>query len=327
MKKPKVFLSWRFPDPGPQLVMEHCETQVWEGQAPIERTQFLSVLADVDGTLVSNATEQLDRKAIDAAPRLRCISNFGVGYDNVDVPYATSRGIAVCNTPGVLTETTADHAFALLLAAARRIPEGIIHVKEDRWRGWNPWLLVGREVNGATLGIVGLGAIGTAVARRARGFGMSVLYWSRAPKPHEESETGAVYSSLQFLLQSSDFICITVALTPETRGLIGAREFALMKPAAILVNVARGPIVDRSALYDALHDGTIFGAALDVTDPEPLRGTDPLLTLPNLLIVPHTGSATDRTRSRMSELAARNLTAALCGERPLHIVNPEVLQI
>jgi glyoxylate reductase len=308
------------------MIAAKHEVTIWEGDRPMSRQELLQQISDIDAVFVSNATEILDREAIDAAPRLRCISNFGVGYDNVDVPYATSRAILVCNTPGVLTETTADHAFALLLATARRLLEGHAYVKQDRWRGWSPTLLVGQEINGAHLGIIGLGNIGTAVARRARGFNMTVSYWSRSPKPHLEAELNITYEALDELLGRADFLCITVALTPETRGLISDREFALMKPEAVLVNIARGPIVDRNALQRALANERIFAAALDVTDPEPLHGDDPLLQFPNLLVVPHVGSATQRTRSRMSELAARNLLAALAGERPPHLVNPEVLR-
>ncbi|MCL5947048.1 MAG: D-glycerate dehydrogenase [Chloroflexi bacterium] len=326
MSQKHVLLSWRFPTPGPEMVAAEHEVAIWEGDQPMSRQEFLHRISNVDAVFVSNATEVLDREAIDAAPHLRCISNFGVGYDNVDVPYATSRGILVCNTPGVLTETTADHAFALLLAAARRLMEGQAYIRQDRWRGWTPTLLVGQEVNGARLGIIGLGNIGTAVARRAKGFNMITSYWSRSPKPHLEIELNITYETLDELLGHADFICITVALTPETRGLISDRAFSLMKPEAILINVARGPIVDRHALQRALEYGRIFAAALDVTDPEPLRGDDPLLQFSNLLILPHVGSATQRTRSRMSELAARNLLAALAGERPPHLVNPEALR-
>ncbi len=326
-RRHSVFVSWRFPEPGPRLVADACDAVIWDGDLPIARDEFLRILGTVDGVMVSNATERLDREALDAAPRLKVISNFGVGVDNVDLPLATERGILVCNTPGVLVETTADHAFALLLAVARRLAEGQRHVREDRWHGWHPKLLVGQEIYGATLGIVGLGGIGTAVARRAKGFAMRILYSSRTRKPAVEAELGVAWTALDDLLRESDFVAITCALTPETRGLIGARELGLMRPTSVLVNIARGPIVDQTALSEAMRAGRIFGAGLDVTDPEPMRGNDPLLALDNVLIVPHIGSAGVGARSRMSELAALNLIDGLAGRRPRHLVNPAALGV
>jgi len=284
-QRTRVFVSWRFPDPALPLIQAALDVRLWEGDTPIPRAEFLREIADVAGVLVSNATEQLDREAMDASPGLRVISNFGVGVDNVDLPLATERGILVGNTPGVL---------------------------------------VGQEVYGATLGIVGLGAIGTAVARRAAGFNIRIIYASRTRKPELEQSLGLEWSSLDDLLPTADFVCLTTALTAETRGLIGKRELALMKPTAVLVNIARGPIVDPLALYDALKAQRIFGAGLDVTDPEPMRGDDPLLTLDNCLIVPHIGSAGAGARARMAELAATNLIEGLAGRRPPHLVNPEV---
>lgn len=326
-QRQRVFVSWRFPAPGPQLLQEAFEVRLWEGETPMARADFLGAIADVDGVFVSNATERLDREAMDAAPHLKVISNFGVGTDNVDIPLATERHILVCNTPGVLVETTADHAFAMLLAVARRIPEAQQYVRADRWQGWHPRLFVGQEIYGATLGIIGLGAIGTAVARRAAGFNMRVLYTSRTRKPETEASLGVEWSVLDDLLRAADFVCLATALTPETRGLIGARELNLMQPTAVLVNIARGPIVDPKALYDALKARRIFGAGLDVTDPEPLRATEPLLTLDNCVIVPHIGSAGAGARSRMAELGALNLIDGLAGRRPRHCVNPEARDI
>jgi glyoxylate reductase len=322
-QRERVFVSWRFPDPALPLLEAACQVRLWQGDTPIPRQEFLGEIADVAGVLVSNATEQLDREAMNAAPALRVISNFGVGVDNVDLPLATERGILVCNTPGVLVETTADHGFALLLAVARRLPEAQQYVRADRWQGWHPKLLVGQEVFGATLGIVGLGAIGSAVARRARGFAMRVVYTSRTRKPELEERLDLQWRSLDDLLAEADFVCLTTALTPQTRGLIGRRELALMKPTAVLVNIARGPVVDPVALYDALKADRLFGAGLDVTDPEPMRGDDPLLTLDNCLVVPHIGSAGSGARARMAELAATNLIDGLAGRRPRHVVNPE----
>jgi glyoxylate reductase len=318
----RVFVSWRFPDPALPLLEAALDVRLWRGDTPIPRQEFLQEIGDVSGVMVSNATERLDREALEAAPDLKVISNFGVGVDNVDLPLATERGILVCNTPGVLVETTADHAFALLLAVARRLTEAQQYVRDDRWHGWHPRLLVGQEVYGATLGIVGLGAIGTAVARRAAGFNMRIVYAGRTRKPELEASLGVEWSSLDDLLRQADFVCLTTALTAETRGLIGERELGLMKPTAVLVNIARGPIVDPQALYDALKDQRIFGAGLDVTDPEPMRADAPLLTLDNCLIVPHIGSAGAGARARMAELAATNLLEGLAGRRPPHLANP-----
>jgi len=262
---------------------------------------------------------------LDREPQLRVISNFAVGYDNVDVPAATARGVAVCNTAGVLTETTADFTWALLMAAARRVVEGADYVRAGRWQTWGPLLLLGRDLTGATLGIVGFGRIGREVAKRARGFDMRVLAYDTFEDEAAATEFGATYRPLDDLLREADFVTLHVALTPETEHLIGAREFGLMKREAILVNAARGPVVDTDALVAALRDGEIGGAAMDVTDPEPLPASHPLVALPNALVVPHIASATVATRDRMAELAAGNLLAVLRGERPAHIVNPEVL--
>jgi lactate dehydrogenase-like 2-hydroxyacid dehydrogenase len=266
--------------------------------------------------LLSLLTDRVDDELLDAAgPDLKVVSNLAVGYDNIDLEACAKRGIAVGNTPGVLTEATADLAFALLLAAARRIPESAALVREVRWLTWDPLLLLGRDVSGATLGIVGFGRIGREVARRARGFGMRILAHSRRRAPHEVyEELGATPVDLDTLLAESDFVTVHVNLSAETWHLIDAKAIARMRRGAILVNTSRGPVVDQAALADALGSGHLFGAALDVTDPEPMRADDPLLGLPNCLVVPHIGSATQRTRDRMAEKAARNLIAGIRGE-------------
>jgi lactate dehydrogenase-like 2-hydroxyacid dehydrogenase len=243
------------------------------------------------------------------------VSNLAVGYDNIDLAACARRGVPVGNTPGVLTQATADLAFALLLAVARRLPESERFVRDDRWVTWDPLLLLGREVSGQTLGIIGFGRIGQEVARRARGFGMRVLYHSRSRAPGSvETELGATMVDLDTLLGTSDVVSVHVNLTPETRHLIDARALARMRPGAILINTSRGPVVDQAALADALRSGHLFGAGLDVTDPEPMRADDPLLALPNCLVLPHVASATDTTRARMAEKAARNVLAGLRGE-------------
>ena len=320
---PRVLVTLPYPDPGPRLLREACDATVWEDPLPLPRADLLRLLPEVEGVMAT-IFDRLDREALDRAPKLRAISCFGVGYDYVDVPAATERGIVVCNTPGVLAECVADHAFALLLAVGRRLAEHRAYAREGRLVEVQVTpALYGREIGGATLGIIGLGAIGTGVARRARGFAMRVIYTGRTRKPEVEAETGAEWASLDDLLRQADYVSIHTALTPETRGLIGARELALMKPSVVLVNTARGPIVDTEALTAALRDGRLFGAGLDVTDPEPLPRDHPLLSLENALIAPHTGSAGVQTRARMSELAARNLIDALAGRRPRHLVNSE----
>jgi lactate dehydrogenase-like 2-hydroxyacid dehydrogenase len=267
-------------------------------------------------------TDRIDAEIMDAAgPQLRVVSNLAVGVDNIDLGEATRRGIPVGNTPGVLTETTADLTWALLMAAARRTGEGERFVHEGRWRTWDPMFLLGHDVYGATLGIVGFGRIGRAVARRAYGFGMNVVYTNRRPVP-DAAPARAV--DLPALLAESDFVTLHVPLTPDTYHLIDAAALSQMKPTAILVNAARGGVVDPTALYEALQQGRIAGAALDVTEPEPITSADPLLSLPNCVIVPHLGSASIATRSRMAQMAAQNALAGLRGERLPNTANPEV---
>jgi lactate dehydrogenase-like 2-hydroxyacid dehydrogenase len=250
-----------------------------------------------------------------------------VGFDNVDVPACTARGIPVGNTPGVLTETTADLAFALMMAVARRITEGYDYVRQDRWLTWGPLLLLGKDVHGATLGIVGFGRIGREMAKRARGFGMRVLYHDvHRATPEEEEALGARSAEMDTLLAESDFVTLHTNLTPETHHLLDAAAFSRMKPDAVVINTSRGPVIDHDALYDALASGKLFGAGLDVTDPEPIRADHPLLSLPNCLVVPHIASASELTRDEMARMAARNLLAGLRGEPVPTPVNPEVYE-
>ncbi|MGH2923233.1 MAG: 2-hydroxyacid dehydrogenase, partial [Solirubrobacterales bacterium] len=280
---------------------------VWPEPLPPPREELLARAPEIEG-LLSLLTDPVDADLIAAAPRLRAISNYAVGVDNVDLEAAARRGIPVGNTPDVLTETTADLALALMLGISRRLVEGDAHVRRGEWRTWETGLLLGRDLHGATAGIVGFGRIGRAVARRLEGFGCEVLH------------TGAV--SLAELVERSDFVSLHPPLTRETRGLIGDEALARMKPTAYLVNTARGPIVDSAALARALHAGEIAGAALDVTDPEPLPGDHPLLEAPNLLVLPHLGSATHATRERMAAMAVDNLLAGLAGEPMPNAVTP-----
>jgi glyoxylate reductase len=298
----RIFVTRELPGPALVRLREAHDTTVWPEQVPPTYEQLREHSAESDG-LLSLLTDRVDAQLIAAAPRLRVVANYAVGYDNIDVEAATARGIQVGNTPDALTDATADLAFALLMAAARRIPEAAAFAHSGEWRTWDPGAFLGADISGATLGIIGLGRIGQAVARRAAGFGMEVLTTETRDQ-----------SNLDHLLRRSDFVSIHLPLTPGTRNLIGADAFALMKPTAILINTARGPIVDKDALSEALHTGQIGGAALDVTTPEPLPPDDPLWRAPNLLVVPHIGSATWTARERMAEIAVENILAGLEGQ-------------
>lgn len=291
----------------------------WPGELPPEPATLLNRIRDADGVLAL-LTDRFDAPVLAGAPRLRVIANVAVGYDNVNLDDAASAGVWVTNTPGVLARTTADFAFALLLAAARNVVVAERHTRAGGWRTWSPTGFLGPEVHGATLGIVGFGEIGREMAKRARGFDMRVLVSTRTPRAEEERGLAVQHCPLETLLAESDFVSLHVPLTPETKGLMGAARLALMKPTAILVNTARGPIVDQEALVAALRAGRIGGAALDVTEPEPLPAHHPLFTLPNVIITPHIASASVATRSRMAEMAASNIIAVLRGETPPNAV-------
>ncbi len=306
----RVFVTRKLPgDALDRLRAEH-DVEVWPERLPPPREELMARAPEVEG-LLSLLTDPVDAELIQAAPRLRAISNYAVGVDNVDVEAAAARGIPVGNTPDVLTESTADLALALMLGIARRLAEGEAFVKAGEWATWEPDLMLGRDLHGATVGIVGHGRIGQAVGRRLEGFGCEVLTNTR---------TGGV--SLGELLERADFVTLHCPLTPDTRGLIDAGALRRMKPTAYLVNTARGPVVDTEALAAALAAGELAGAALDVTDPEPLPGEHPLLAAPNLLVVPHIASATHATRGRMADIAVDNLLAGLAGEPMPHSVTP-----
>ena len=320
MNQPKIFITRVIPSPGLNLVREHFLPVAWADEMPPTREQLLAHVRGVDG-LLCLLTEKIDGELMDAAgPQLKVISSMSVGVDHIDAAAATARGIPVGNTPGVLTDATADQAFALLLAAARRVTEAERFLRAGKWVTWQPSLLLGADLVGATLGIVGFGRIGQAIAKRAQGFDLRVLYHS----PNAQPAYGAKPVDLDTLLRESDFVSINVPLKAETRHLVNAEFLAKMKPNAILVNTARGGVLDQTALYDALKSKRIFAAALDVTDPEPLPMDCPLLELENCIIVPHLGSASQKTRDMMSLLAAQNLIAGLRGERLTHCVNPQV---
>lgn len=319
--RPRVFVTRRIPEEGLRLLVDGCDARVWDRETPPTTDDLQREVKDVEG-LVCLLSDRVDATVMAAAPSLRVISVMAAGYDNVDVAAATRLGILVTNTPGALTETTADLAFALILAAARRIPEGVDYVREGRWKTWEPSLLLGEDVHGATLGIVGMGRIGKAVARRARGFQMRVIYFNRSAVEVEDCEP---CPSLLDLAREADFISLHVPGSPDTRHIVNRDFLFKMKSNAILVNTARGTLVDTEALVEALREGRIRAAALDVTDPEPLPSDHPLLALPNCIVVPHIGSASRATRSRIARMAAENLLAALEGRCPPHLVNPAAL--
>jgi len=325
MAKPRVFVTSIIPDKGLDVVKEFCEADIWPGELPPPRNVLLDRVKGVAGIL-SLLTTKIDAEVMDTAgPQLKVISNYAVGFDNIDIPAATGRGIPVGNTPGVLTDTTADFAFALLMSAARRVVEGDNYTRAGKWKTWGPKLLLGPDIHGATLGLIGFGRIGKAMAKRASGFDMQVLYYDPIIKDDPDAAAlGAKSASLETVLRESDFVSLHTPLTPETRYIINADALAKMKNSAILINTARGPVVDPNALYQALKDGQIAYAALDVTDPEPIPMDSPLLKLENIIIAPHIASASKATRDKMAEMAAANLLAGLQGQPLPTCVNPQV---
>lgn len=321
MAKPKIFITRPIPDDVLVQIQVECDVDMWHTSA------ILPPIADkippLDG-LMTYGHEPVTAEMFDTSPNLKVVSVVGVGYDHVDEAAARERGIALGHTPGVLSDTTADMTWALLLASARNVVPAHNHVQvQKEWNYYDPNILWGYDVHHATIGIVGMGRIGYAVAKRAKAFDMKVLYYKRERRRDWEEELGIVYTELDHLLSVSDFVTLHVPLTDETTHMIGKAEFELMKPTAILVNIARGPVVDHDALYEALTDGQIAGAALDVTEPEPINTDHPLLDLDNLLIAPHLGSATIQTRMKMATMAMENLLAGLKGERlPYGVLHP-----
>ena len=306
-----------------EAVGERFDADVWDGEMAMPRDKLLDRIQGKVGA-ITLLTERVDAEVLEAAgPGLVIVANYAVGFDNIDVEECTRRGVLATNTPEVLTETTADTAWALLMAAARRIPEGNRFLRSRTPWIWGPEMMLGQDVHGKVLGIVGFGRIGQAVARRGGGFGMRVIYFDVARPPAEvERELGAEYRELHQLLAEADFISVHVALTPETRHLFGAEEFKQMKPTAVIVNTSRGPVIDEAALAEALAGGELFAAGLDVFEKEP-EVHDRLLDLDNAVVIPHLGSATVETRDAMGMLAVENVTAALEGGRPPTLLNPE----
>jgi glyoxylate reductase len=323
--RPKVYVTRQIPEEGLNIIKEVADMKIWEDEMPPSREVLLGEIEWVDG-LVSLLTDKIDAELMEKAKKLKVVSNYAVGFDNIDLKEATRRGIMVTNTPGVLTETTADLTFALMMASARRLVEADKYVRVGRWKTWGPMLMLGQDLYGATLGLIGLGRIGYAVAKRAKGFDMNVIYYSTHRKEEAEKELGIKYVDLEQLLKESDFVSLHVPLTSDTKHLINKNTLSLMKKTAILINTARGPVVDEDALYEALVNKKIYAAGLDVMNPEPPSSDNPLLKLDNVIVLPHIASASIKTRTKMAIMAAENLVAGLKGEIPRNLVNVEVLK-
>ena len=323
-RRPRVFVTRRIFPEAQELLSAAAETEVWPDDLPPSPEYLRSKVEDVDG-LMTNIMDRVDAELLVRGRHLKVVSQLGVGVDNVDLEEATKRGVLVGNTPGVLAKATADIGFALLMSAARRVSESERWLRAGNWRiQYHPMFWLGQEIHGSTLGIIGMGQIGLEMAKRARGFDMNVLYYSRTRKPELEAQYGLRYVGPDALLAESDFVSLHVPLTPETRHYIGGRELRQMKSTAILINVARGAVVDPTALYTALKEGWIKAAATDVTDPEPINLDDPLLTLDNLVVTPHIGSASVDSRLATCMLAARNIIAGIEGRRLDACANPQV---
>jgi len=316
---PKILVTRRtFPEAVEALRASGAEVVIWEDADSPTQDDLLAAVADVDG-IYAHITNQIDGEIMDAAPNLKVIAEFGVGYDNIKIADANERGVAVCNTPGILSESTADEAFALLTAMARRTNDLPAMVKRGEWGDFDPLGYLATDIHHKTLGIVGMGSIGSEMAKRAAGFSMNVLYYNRNKR---DEEFGATYvDSFEELLERSDFVSLHNPLTPETTNLMSTDQFKLMKKSAILINTTRGPVVDQDALYEALKSGEIAGAALDVTVPEPIPADHPLLTLDNCLIMPHVASATGDTRMKMAMMSVENVLAGVAGDWPPYCVN------
>ncbi len=327
MPKPKVYVTRELPERGLKIIMERFDAEVWPEYAPPPKKTIIEKAKDVDA-LATLLSDKIDAEVFDAAPKLKMIAQLAVGFDNVDVQEATKRGIYVSNTPEVLTDTTADFAWTLLMALARRVVEADKYVRMGKWKvGWHPAMLQGRDVYGATMGIVGAGRIGYAVAKRATGFSMKILFYDVIPRPEMEKDFGAKKVDLDELLKQSDFVSVHVPLMKETHHLINAEKLRLMKKTAYLINNSRGPVVDEKALYEALNEGRIAGAGLDVFEQEPTSLANPLLKLDNVVVAPHISSASYETRSKMAEMVADNLIAFFEGKKPPNLINPDVLKV
>ncbi|MEK5441351.1 2-hydroxyacid dehydrogenase [Fredinandcohnia sp. FSL W7-1320] len=323
MTRPYVFITRKLSDNAIQPLMEVADVHIWnEEEKAVPREILLEEVKKADA-LLTMLSDKVDKELLDAAPKLKVIANLAVGYDNIDVEYANQKGIAICNTPDVLTDTTADLAFALLLSTARRVVEAAEFIKKGEWKSWSPLLLAGSDVHHKTIGIVGMGKIGEAVAKRATGFDMNILYHNRSRNVVAEERIGASYTSFDELIETSDFIVCLTPLTDETRGLFSKESFMKMKNSAVFINVSRGPVVDEDALYQALVTGEIAAAGLDVFEKEPVDADHPLLTLPNVVALPHIGSSSTETREKMMKLCCENIELVLINQQPKTLVNKE----
>lgn len=326
MARPRVFATRVLPEEAERLLRAETDLDVWPEYTKPPQEVLVNRARECDALLTTIEDDVNESLLNDAKGRLKVVANFAVGYNNLDVEAATRAGIAISNTPNVLEKTTADLAFALLMATARRVVDSEREARAGRWGNWHPFAYVGRDVHDATISIIGLGQIGLEVAKRALGFDMDVHYYSRTRKPEAEQRYGLRWcEDLASALKVAEYVSIHTPLTPDTRHLIGREQLGLMKPTAVLVNTARGPIVDNMALYEAVRDGAIWGAGLDVTEPEPLPPEHPLWTLPNVVVAPHIGSSSMQTRAAMAVLAARNILACLQGQPMPSCVNPAVL--
>jgi glyoxylate reductase len=327
MPKPKIYVTRDLPERGLQIIKKHFDTEVWPEYSPPPKKTIIEKAKNVDA-LATLLSDRIDAEIFNAAPKLKIVSQLAVGFDNLDIPEATKRGIYVTNTPEVLTDTTADFAWALLMAVARRVAEADKYVRTGQWKvGWHPNMMAGRDVYNATIGVVGAGRIGYAVAKRATGFSMKILFYDVVPRPEIERDLGGKKVDLDTLLRESDFVSIHVPLMKETRHLINEQKLRLMKKTAYLINNSRGPVVDEKALCKALKEGWIAGAGLDVFEQEPIPLDSPLLKLDNVVVAPHISSASLETRSRMAEMVAENLVAFFEGKRPPNLVNVDVMKI
>lgn len=325
MVKPKVYVTREMPERGLRIIKQKFDAEVWSDYAPPPKKLIIEKAAEVDA-LATLLSDKIDSEVYDAAPNLKIVAQMAVGFDNIDIVGATKRGICVTNTPGVLTETTADFAWTLLMAVARRVVEADHYVRNGEWKvGWHPMMFQGRDVYGATIGIVGLGRIGCAIAKRAQGFDMKVLYYDVVRRPDFEKKYNIKFTKIDQLFQEADFVTINAPLTKETKNLVDEKKLKSMKKTAYLINNARGPIINEKALYKALKEGWIAGAGLDVFEQEPTPKENPLLQLSNVVMAPHISSSSFETRSKMSEMVAENLVTFFEGRTPPNLVNPKFM--
>lgn len=327
MPKLRIYVTRQLPERGLKIIKKYFDTEVWPEYAPPPKKTIIEMAKNVDA-LATLLSDKIDAEVFDAAPKLKIVAQLAVGFDNINVQEATKRGIYVTNTPEVLTDTTADFAWALLMAVARRVVEADRYVRKGQWKvSWHPDMMAGRDVHGAIIGIVGAGRIGYAMAKRAKGFDMKILFYDVIPRPEMERDFAARRMDLDVLLKEADFVSIHVPLMKETHHLMNEQKLRVMKKTAYLINNSRGPVVDEKALYKALKEGWIAGAGLDVFEQEPIPMDSPLLKLDNVVVAPHISSASLETRSKMAEMVADNLVSFFEGKKPPNLVNPDVMKV